>query len=176
MQEIIDEISKEINFNVKENVDVINDCDKIIERWEVFGFLNGMEGDKKKNCALSMELLSSWIIYKGENDEWFSYTGEHTFEVLGFPIIRRIYDNFDYNGVIEAEKLIEGAKITSEKAVQFIIDMAKSKNVLDFDFTPSTLDMRYMTDEDNKKLNERMDFEAEVCAKWTEYIYEYLNK
>lgn len=123
-----------------------------------------------------MELLSSWIIYKGADDEWFSYIGENRFEVIGFPIIRRIYDNFDYDGVIEAEKLIEGAKRTSEKAVQFIIGMAKSKGALESDFKPSTFDMRYMTEEEIKKLNERMDFEAEVCAKWTEYIYEYLKK
>lgn len=48
MKEVINEISKEINFDVKENVDIVNDCDKIIERWKVFGFLEGMEGDKKK--------------------------------------------------------------------------------------------------------------------------------
>lgn len=63
--------------------------DEIKHRWEIFGFLDGLSGRTKDECAYCYEQLAVYFLTREEEqvDEMHRLGG---FEIIGFPMIRRI--------------------------------------------------------------------------------------
>ena len=57
-----------------------------IDRWERFGFLDGLDGELRERCAVGMEQLAVYLLTENENYQNF---GE-PFSTVAFPMIRRI--------------------------------------------------------------------------------------
>jgi hypothetical protein len=59
--------------------------DTFVERWQRFGFIEGLEGEIRERCAVAMEQLAIYLITEAVEKELSS-----PFETIGFPMIRRI--------------------------------------------------------------------------------------
>jgi hypothetical protein len=57
-----------------------------LDRWKNIGFIEGLEGEIRERCAVGMEQLAVYLLTENENNENF----DKAFEVIGFPMIRRI--------------------------------------------------------------------------------------
>jgi hypothetical protein len=76
-----------LKLNPKEPVD------KIVERWEKTGLLEGLTTMKKTSCALSLEDLAQLLV-KHSNVLNETYGAKRTEDINGalLPIMRRLYD------------------------------------------------------------------------------------
>jgi hypothetical protein len=59
--------------------------DTFVERWQRFGFIEGLEGEIRERCAVAMEQLAIYLITEAVEKELSG-----PFETIGFPMIRRI--------------------------------------------------------------------------------------
>jgi len=59
--------------------------DTFVERWQRFGFIEGLEGEIRERCAVAMEQLAIYLIAEAVEKELSG-----PFETIGFPMIRRI--------------------------------------------------------------------------------------
>ncbi|MBP5723249.1 MAG: hypothetical protein J6X18_06725 [Bacteroidales bacterium] len=57
--------------------------DEVIERWNKLGFLQGLEGVLKEECAICFEKMALYLINEMKEEDGF-------FEAAAFPIIRRV--------------------------------------------------------------------------------------
>ena len=55
-----------------------------INLWERLGFLEGLEGEEKKECAICFGEMARYLLSKPDNET------DETFETVVFPIIRRV--------------------------------------------------------------------------------------
>jgi len=80
MSEFLGELKK--MFTDTANYKEVVLTDEIFNRWKVLRFLEGLDDDLAKKCALSYERLARYLLEKGESDE--------TLEYCSFPCVRRV--------------------------------------------------------------------------------------
>lgn len=56
-----------------------------LERWDKYGFLDGLDGEIRERVAVAMEQLAAYLIFEAVENDLIN-----DFETIGFPIIRRI--------------------------------------------------------------------------------------
>ena len=95
--------------------------DKYVERWGKLGFLEGLDGEIKERVAVAMEQLATYLIWEAVENE-----SNAAFEVIGFPMVRRII-NGSVNGqdsdlkdldLFDFEKFIKYSKELDIKALE----------------------------------------------------------
>ena len=86
--------------------------EKCLERWSKLGFIEGLEGEIKERGAVAMEQLAVYLIAEAVEN---SLTGP--FEIIGFPMIRRICcgsienkENLNNLDLFDFEKFIKYCK------------------------------------------------------------------
>ena len=132
-----------------------NATEKIVEKWEKLGFLDGLGDDIKKCIATTFENLSHHII---ENKEKYTYW----FCVTVFPMIHQtIRRNYEYTGKAvtpEIEKVIGFLSNTTINDIHEYIEQCKYNSILDFnkfDLSQKLINLEHSHD---------MDTEAELTA------------
>ena len=127
--------------------------DKYLDRWDKLGFLSGLEGEIKERVALAMEQLAIYLIWEAvENDS------NAAFEVIGFPMVRRII-NGSVNG--QDSDLKDLDLFNFEKFIKY------SKE----------LDIKTLEDKIEKEIAafHKIDTEAEACLIACEAIISRFN-
>ena len=125
--------------------------DTFVERWQRFGFIEGLEGEIRERCAVAMEQLAIYLIAETVEKELSG-----PFETIGFPIIRRICCGSIGNNV----KLNDLDLFNFEKFLKY------SKE----------LDVVKLIDEVYNVINwTHIDAEAEACALGCEMIINRFN-
>lgn len=125
--------------------------DTFVERWQRFGFIEGLEGEIRERCAVAMEQLAIYLIAETVEKELSG-----PFETIGFPIIRRICCGSIGNNV----KLNDLDLFNFEKFIKY------SKE----------LDVVKLIDEVYNIINwTHIDAEAEACALGCEMIINRFN-
>lgn len=67
--------------------------EKYLDRWSRFGLIEGLEGEVRERCAVAMEQLAVYLLTENDNNENF----DSVFEIIGFPIIRRVFCGYYVN-------------------------------------------------------------------------------
>jgi hypothetical protein len=125
--------------------------DTFVERWQRFGFIEGLEGEIRERCAVAMEQLAIYLITEAVEKELSG-----PFETIGFPMIRRICCGSIGNNV----KLNDLDLFNFEKFLKY------SKE----------LDVVKLIDEVYNIVNwTHIDAEAEACALGCEMIINRFN-
>ena len=125
--------------------------DTFVERWQRFGFIEGLEGEIRERCAVAMEQLAIYLIAEAVEKELSG-----PFETIGFPMIRRICCGSIGNHV----KLNDLDLFNFEKFIKYSKELDVVKMINDVhnlvNWTP-------------------IDAEAEVCALGCEMIINRFN-
>ena len=129
---------------------------KYIDRWQAFGFIEGLSSETRGECAYAMEQLAIFLLYNPlhQGDRLFTENNRE-FETLGFPMIRRVIATIE-PGTFDFLTFIEYCKIFN------VIDMV---NLVE-ELNPLT------NDDPNDPLRRRLniDTEAEAVALACEMI------
>ena len=93
--------------------------DTFVERWQRFGFIEGLEGEIRERCAVAMEQLAIYLIAEAVEKELSG-----PFETIGFPMIRRIccgynvklndLDLFNFEKFIKYSKELDVVKMIND--------------------------------------------------------------
>lgn len=96
----------------------LNKFDDIKHRWESFGFLDGLSGRTKDECAYCYEQLAVYFLTREEEEQVDEMYRLGSFETIGFPMVRKVVSElepgkfnfnlflkyvkeFDYKGLME---------------------------------------------------------------------------
>lgn len=137
---------KETDFG-KEQIEIY------LKRWSDLGLIEGLEGDERERCALAMEQLAQHLVFEACEDDSIT-----EFEVIGFPMIRRIIAPVTYSGF---NKLNNPDSFSFEKFIKYCEEL--NINAL-----------REKIEKEIKAFH-NIDVDAEACAIGCEAIIDRLN-
>ena len=135
----------------------------IVESWDNFGFLHGLEGDSKEKLAVLFENLANEIIQDQEftkkvdevsnwtnvlNSYYDNKVNFDVLEVILFPILRRVFVTLDNN--VEWDEFYSALLDTN------LDSLHKSKNK--------------EIQEQNLDSQPNIDYEATLCAMYADII------
>jgi hypothetical protein len=135
--------------------------EKIVEKWDLIGFIKGLDEPTKTNCALSFEMISNYMLglttNKTEMNPYLipspKLTKTKWVQYVIFPILCRIIRTFD-------EPLTK-EKISKINAKVFSMLSKEAKNML-----------KQIKENDNPKI----DIEAELVVEFSDrFISEELK-
>lgn len=130
---------------------------KYLERWHKLGFTQGLSGEREERVAVAMEQFAVYMLTEGENNE---EGFKDIFEVIGFPMIRRIVNTVDRDDV-----LVKLKEPDSFKFLSFI------KYLKEIDFEKL---LKEIEERSNATAN-HIDVEAEACTVACELMIEKFN-
>ena len=85
-----------------------------LDRWEKLGFLQGFPENRKEELAFAFEQLAVFLIFceDDQTDRLFDKDeyGNRPFEMIGFPMTRRVIGNLEPN-VFDFQKFLKYCKI-----------------------------------------------------------------
>jgi hypothetical protein len=111
----------------KKHAKMDDNLQKYIDRWQAFGFIEGLSGETRGECAYAMEQLAIFLLYNPlhQSDRLFTENNRE-FETLGFPMIRRIVTTIE-PGTFDFLTFIEYCKIFN---VIDMVNLAEELNPL----------------------------------------------
>ena len=131
--------------------DIKPHLETIYKRWDDLGFTEGLSPELKKKSAYAFEQLAQYLIHDKAGEDEKEYYEDTNFELIGFPIIRRVIDRIGESNI----------EFKFDKFIEYY-------NFFDVD---KILDMLSGTG-----FNGNIDEEAEACASVSEMIAEmFLN-
>ena len=125
---------------------------KYVKRWCTLGFTEGLGGEIEERTALAMEQLATYFLVKNDDHAFAK-----EFEVIGFPIIRRIMAN------------------TIEKSFTRLNDLDSFKFMTFVEYCKN-VDVRELKGKiESRKYYVPIDAEAEICAILGEIFIDKFN-
>lgn len=165
--------------------------DKIVERWEKLGFLEGFPEEHKEILAVNYENMARYLVYEYEDDMECLHL-----DTIMFPLVRRTTSKVPIK--MDARMLVYYTKNATYDDIKPFISETESKGFIKFkeemgDFNKPCLSFFYKTNEEDVfsngekigtqipygKISEKYDnadIEAELCALISEYIVNKMRK